>query len=223
MSQAERKIRVLVSGFEAFGGESENPTALLVESLRKGELKIPLQIEVEARVLPVEFDRGYQELAPQIEKFAPDVVLAFGQAGGRSRIEFERIAINLQDAEIPDNAGAQPKLRTIDPSGDLAYLSTLPLDAFVEALKASGIPVGISNSAGLYVCNDLFYRLQRALRDKPETLSGFIHVPYLPEQAARKIAGQEGMPAPASLPFETLKSALEIVLLEISKIPFTHR
>ncbi|RYZ70478.1 MAG: pyroglutamyl-peptidase I [Proteobacteria bacterium] len=208
-------VRVLISGFDAFGGESLNPTAALVQALKQGEVMIPAEMTVEAVVLPVGFETAFEALEQTLRVFKPQIVLAFGQAGGRSRIEFERLAVNVKDAEIPDNDGLQPRDQMIVEGGPVAYLSTLPIRTLVEALTAHEIPAGISNSAGLYVCNYLFYRLQKHFSDQPQILSGFVHVPYLPEQAVMKTA--------PSLPFEKLKEALEVVLREITKIPFRDR
>jgi pyroglutamyl-peptidase len=212
---SESKIRVLVSGFEAFGGETLNPTHALVEQVLAQKIAVPENIEIRGVVLPVTFERSFAALESQIESFDPDVVLCFGQAGGRARIEFERVALNLIDADIPDNGGSQPREIKIEERGETAHLSTLPVRAWADAVSGFGIPAAVSNSAGLYVCNYLFYRLQSYLKDRSEVRSGFIHVPFLPEQAVGKSA--------PSLAFDQLRQALEIVLNEISKIPFRDK
>jgi pyroglutamyl-peptidase len=218
----DRSPRILVSGFEAFGGAAVNPTALLIEDLRDqrsgagaagDETAAAAQaaasaaaVEVETVLLPVVFEEAFVKLEAAIDRFKPDVVLALGQAGGRDAIEVERIAVNLMDAEIADNSGRKPCDERIEADGANAYFSTLPLREIVEALTANKISARISNSAGLYVCNDLFYRLQRAAPAKGLRMSGFVHVPYLPEQTTDK----------PSMPFNEMKRALAIVLERVS-------
>jgi pyroglutamyl-peptidase len=195
-------MRILISGFAPFGGRDINPTALLVEALKRDEIPYPETFTVESLILPVTFEDSYLVLKEKIDNFNPDVVIAFGQAAGRSSIELEHLALNKIDADIMDNAGARPLDQMINPLGPPSYVSSLPLQGVEGALTHSGLPVKISNSAGTFVCNYLFYRL---MEDNQETLRlcGFIHVPLLPEQA------QEGQP---SLPFEDLKKALSVIL-----------
>lgn len=191
--------RILVSGFEAFGGAAINPTKRLIEDLRAGRVS---SIPVETVLLPVVFGEAFTALEEAIARVKPDVVLSLGQAGGRDAIELERVAINLMDAEIADNNGFQPREQPIVPGGQNALFSTLPLQTMLQDLRAHEIPARISNSAGLYVCNDLFYRLQtRGLK------SGFVHVPYLPEQTNDK----------PSMPFDTMKRALAVMLETLSR------
>jgi pyroglutamyl-peptidase len=195
-------MRVLVSGFTPFGGRSVNPTSILIGALERGEISYPGELEVEGMILPVTFEDSYVVLRKKIELYNPDVVIAFGQAAGRSSIELESIAVNLIDAEISDNKNVRPIQQKITPHGPETYLSTLPLGGIEGALKESGVPVSISSSAGTYVCNYLFYKL---MEENQETLRlcGFIHVPLLPEQA---LSGEP------SLPFEELKRALSVIL-----------
>lgn len=182
---------ILVSGFEAFGGETVNPTHRLVD-----ELKARPRPNVEAVLLPVGFANAFETLREVISRLRPTSVLALGQAGGRANVEIERVAVNVKDAEIPDNNGEQPRDELIDPRGQTAYLTTLPMREIERALRARNIPVKISNTAGLYVCNYLFYRLQQLkLRQ-----SGFIHFPYLPEQKE------------PSMPFAQMVEALDAIL-----------
>lgn len=195
-------MRILVSGFTPFGGRDVNPTALLVEALANKEIKYPDELHVETVVLPVTFENSYLVLKDKINAFNPDVVIALGQAAGRDSIELENIAINKIHAEIKDNNGQQPTELPINFSGPENYLSTLPIQGIEGALKLAEVPVKISNSAGTFVCNYLFYRL---MEDNQETLRlcGFIHVPLLPEQA------KDDEPF---LAFHDMKKAISVIL-----------
>jgi pyroglutamyl-peptidase len=126
-----------------------------------------------------------------LAELRPGLVLALGQAGGRSDLSLERVAINVDDARIADNAGAQPIDMPVLESGPAAYFSTLPIKAIVHGLRAAGLPASVSQSAGTFVCNHLFYGLQHRLAGSG-VRSGFLHIPYLPEQAARS-SGQPSM------------------------------
>ncbi len=203
-------MRILVSGFEAFGGESINPTHLLVDELRAGRIAVPAALEVKAVLLPVGFESAFDSLTKAILDFKPQIVLSLGQAGGRQSVELERVAVNIIDAEIPDNDGRQPRDEHINPTGLSAYFSTLPLRQMENALTLAQIPVRISNSAGLYVCNFLFYRLQEFCGSAASTVtaSGFVHFPYLPEQAAKNSGTH-------SMSLETMKRALQILLEQL--------
>lgn len=195
--------RVLITGFEAFGGESINPTRRLVEAVVAGEIPVPLELEVRAIALPVVFGDGFAKLSIELKAYRPDVVLAFGQAGGRSAIEFERLAINMIDGEQMDNAGVVYRECVIEPGSPMALLSTLPVRSLAELLSASDVPARVSNSAGLYVCNELFYRLQLATL-RTTTRSGFIHVPFLDEQVVDKQL--------SSMSFDVMKRGVALIL-----------
>lgn len=173
------KTKVLVSGFEPFGGAKLNPSELLVHELKKIEFS---DIELSTIVLPVEFDRAAEILLHTIKQVKPAVVIAFGQAEGRTAITPEKIAINLDDARIPDNSGDQRRNKLIDESGNDGYFSTLPIEKMVEAMKAGGYPAEISLSAGAFVCNHIFYSLQRELQGLG-IRSGFVHLPLVNEQS----------------------------------------
>jgi pyroglutamyl-peptidase len=196
-------MRVLISGFEAFGGETINPTERLVRQL--ADIECPRGVELHGVCLPVVFEASFQLLRAHIQRVDPKVVLAFGQAGGRSMIEIERVAINCIDADIPDNHGNCPRDQRISPSGESAYFTTLPAQEMIAQLERDKIPARMSNTAGTFVCNDLFYRLQEFTRFSMRH-SGFIHVPYLPEQAVTK------GPGTAAMEFDTLKRSLEAIL-----------
>jgi len=172
--------RVLVTGFEPFGGASLNPSQLLVEELAKQELP---GIDLITAILPVEFDRATEILLAKIQEFSPNVVISFGQAEGRSSITPEKIAINLDDARIADNSGDARKQKEIVAGGADGYFSTLPVEKIVSALNEAGVPANLSLSAGSFVCNHIFYRMQHALLGQG-IKSGFIHLPLVPEQSA---------------------------------------
>jgi pyroglutamyl-peptidase len=158
------------------------------------------------RELPVVRGACLEALYRHIREVDPVLVVAIGQAGGRIEITPERVAINVDDYRIPDNAGNQPTRDPVVPGGPVGYWSTLPVKAMAEALKAQGIPASVSNSAGTFVCNHLFYGLMHFLTGEGGLRrGGFIHVPYLPEQAAR-LGGQP------SMGLETLARGLEIAV-----------
>lgn len=195
-------MRVLISGFEPFGGRDLNPTALIIEALQNKEISYPAKMTVDHILLPVTFEDSFHVLNQKIKVFNPDIVISFGQAAKRSAIELETVAVNKIDADISDNDGIQPKDQLINPNGEASYLSTLPVQGMEAALKNAGLPVKLSNSAGSYVCNYLFYRLMETNQDTLR-LCGFIHVPLLPEQA------KDDEP---SLPFHEIKRAVTVIL-----------
>ena len=192
--------KILLTGFEKFHTASSNPTEAIVNQL--GAQKIPGLITA---VLPVEFGRSWQILKQLIDEHQPDVVIALGQAEGRSQITPEKIAINLDNARIPDNAGNAPLNQVIVRNGADGLFSTLPIDSYVEMLKAADIPVNISYSAGTYVCNHLFYNLQNYCLGK-SIKSGFIHVPLMESQATE-------FPGLPTLPLEKMVHAIKEILL----------
>lgn len=173
--------RVLVTGFEPFGGEKINSS---LEATRRLKYENWEGIEVEVRGLPTEFERVMPVLEEAIEQTNPDVVICTGQARGRASITPERVAVNVAEARIQDNAGEQPTGEPIVDGSPVGYWSTLPVKEIVEELHSAGIPATVSNTAGTFVCNRAFYGLMHLLAIKyPEARGGFIHVPVLPEQA----------------------------------------
>ena len=170
---------VLVTGFEPFGGDAVNPSALAAQAL---DGKVIAVHRVVGAVLPCVFGKSLLMLLRELRRLKPELVLCVGLAGGRSGISVERVAINIEDAIIPDNAGKQPLDRQVARSGPVAYWSTLPIKAVVSALREAGLEAWVSQSAGTFVCNYLFYGLMRTLAKTPTVRGGFIHVPYLPEQ-----------------------------------------
>ena len=194
---------VLVTGFEPFGREMVNPSALAAQAL---DGRLVAGRRVAGAVLPCVFGKSLAALGQEIRRTKPDLVICVGQAGGRGDISVERVAINIEDASIPDNAGNQPVDRPVARGGPAAYWSTLPIKAVVVALWKADLPAVVSQSAGTFVCNHVFYGLMRALARKRTVRGGFIHVPYLPEQARR---AADGSP---SLPLDAIVRGLEIAI-----------
>ena len=192
---------MLLTGFEPFAGETVNPSWQAVRLL-DGTLVEGHRVAVAE--LPCAFEESLPALRRALRKHEPRVVVATGLAGGREGISLERIAINVVDARIPDNAGAQPIDVPVVRTGPAAYFSTLPVKASLQALLAARIPAHVSQTAGTYVCNQVFYGLMHALRHRPATRAGFVHVPWLPDQA--RAHRQPGMP------LEQTVRALEIIV-----------
>jgi pyroglutamyl-peptidase len=195
-------MKALVTGFEPFGGDRVNPAfeALARLPARLGGL------ELATAALPVVFGRALAALEAAVGTHAPALVLAVGLAGGRSELSLERVAINIDDARIADNDGNQPIDRPVVRGGPPAYFTLLPIKAAVAALRESGLPAAVSNSAGTFVCNHVFYGLMHLAATGPRRFrGGFLHVPYLPSQAAR-VAG-----AP-SMALEQIVEGIEIIL-----------
>ena len=195
--------RVLLTGFEPFGGEPINPALEVLHEL-SGERIASHRVEPAA--LPVCFEDGPRALINAIERVNPRLVVCVGQAGGRARLSIERVALNLADARIADNAGVQPIDRALIEGAPNAYFSTLPVKALHASLNQHGVPAELSLSAGTYVCNAVFFVLQHLLATRwPGVRGGFIHIPFLPEQAAR----HPGAPA---LGLETLGKGIGIAI-----------
>lgn len=196
---------VLITGFEPFGGETVNPSWLVAESLHGQRIE---GAAVHALRLPCVFGEAIGVLRDALHRDPPALVFALGQATGRCDLSVERIAINVDDARIADNAGAQPVDRPVVAGGPAAYFATLPIKAVVAALRGQGLPASVSQSAGTFVCNHVFYGLMHLLATTPalaRTRGGFVHLPLLPEQAA----GQPGQPC---LPLATMRDGLRIAV-----------
>ncbi len=175
-------MKALVTGFDPFGGDSVNPSSLAVSKLKKryGSL------QVHTAELPTSYAKSAGVLRAAIEKIRPDIVLCVGQAGGRTELSLERVAINVQDARIRDNDGKQPIDKPVVAEGPTAHFATLPIKACVAGMRKAGLPAGVSNSAGTFVCNHIFYALMDIAAAHPIPMrGGFLHIPYVPEQAAR--------------------------------------
>ena len=173
-------MKALVTGFEPFGGETLNAS---LEAVRRLPPRIG-GLEIETATLPTSFARAHAALEAAIMRTNPDIVLCVGQAGDRAALCIERVAINVQDAEITDNDGAKPIDASVVAGGPAAYLATLPVRAAVAALRAEKLPAQLSMSAGTFVCNHVFYGLMHlaAARGHPFR-AGLLHVPRLPQQA----------------------------------------
>lgn len=173
---------VLVTGFSPFDGESENPSREIARALHGKRIAGHRIVGGE---LPTDFARSLEALDALLAKHRPALVLCVGQAGGRSEVSLERVAINLIDARIPDNTGAQPVDQPVARGAPDAYFSTLPLKAMLARLRAAGIPAALSQTAGTFVCNQVFFGLAHRLARSRRMRGGFVHVPFLPAQAAR--------------------------------------
>lgn len=192
---------VLLTGFDPFDRSALNPSWLAVQRLHGTRIA---GHRVHALQLPTEYARAPVLLRRAIRELRPAMVLCVGQAGGRAAISLERVAVNLADARIPDNAGAQPCDQLLVDDAPAAYFARLPLKAMAAALRKAGIPVELSQTAGLFVCNAIFFHLCHTLATRFRTTrGGFIHVPYLPEQVAERHA----VP---SMDLETMVRALRI-------------
>ena len=199
-------MKILLTAFTPFDGESINPALEAMKLLpdKIGQLEV-LKLEV-----PTVFGKSARLVLESIEQEKPDYVLSIGQAGGRAEITPERIAINIDDAGIPDNEGNQPVDQPIYLDGENAYFSTLPVKAMVEAIKKEGLPASLSNSAGTYVCNHLMYSVLYYIQINALPIkAGFIHVPYIPEQTVNK-------KDKASLSLAEIVRGLEAALREIN-------
>ena len=183
-------MKILITGFEPFGGESVNPAYEAVKLLpdMAGDIQI-VKMEI-----PTVFGEAGKVVETGILQHQPDAVICVGQAGRRADIGVERVAINLVEASIPDNAGNQPMDVKVQEDGDTAYFATIPVKAMVKNIKDHGIPASISYTAGTYVCNSVMYDLLYLIdRKYPSIRGGFIHVPYATEQGVGKPVGTATM------------------------------
>ncbi|REF26272.1 pyroglutamyl-peptidase I [Xenorhabdus cabanillasii] len=207
---------ILITGFEPFGSETINPSWEAIKPLQGNQIA---DVNIEIQQLSCIFDTSLEQFYAAIDNYQPEVVISVGLAGGRTNISIERVAININDARIADNAGKQPIDTPVIAGGPAAYFSSLPIKAIVNELKTAGIPAYVSQTAGTFVCNHVMYGLLHYLSHKyPTVRGGFIHVPYLPQQAAEHIK----MP---SMSLETmtiaLKTAIEIAWKNKSDIVVT--
>jgi pyroglutamyl-peptidase len=197
---------VLVTGFEPFGGDRTNPSRLIAEQLDGATIA---GYRVVAGELPTVARSCGERALELIEKWQPQVVINLGQAGGRPDIGVERVAINLRDYRIPDNANQQPQDEPVRPGGPVAYFATIPVKRIVHSLVEAGIPASVSYSAGTFCCNEVFYTVSHyAATVNPTLRNGFIHVPLLPEQAANS-----ALPRP-SMSLATMVEAVRIAVAE---------
>lgn len=195
-------MKILLTGFEPFGGEPTNPSWQAVQAVDECEA-----VELRKFCLPVSFQKAPQLAIAAIERERPDAVICVGQAGGRTAVSIERIAVNLANAKNPDNDGYRPINQPVCEDGPGELCSTLPVNRLVEAVTERGIPCRASDSAGRYVCNTLFYRL---LHRFPSLPIGFIHLPYSDAQTSNKAPGT------SSIPLQAMTDALSIILRELA-------
>lgn len=200
-------MKILLTGFDPFGGDTINPAWEAVK-LVKNQLD---DIEVVKLEVPTVFYKSIEKVVEAIEKEKPDAVLCIGQAGGRYDLTPERVAINVNDARIPDNEGKQPLDGPIFKDGDAAYFSTLPIKAMVKEIREAGVPASVSNTAGTFVCNHLMYGVLYTLDKKyPGVKGGFMHVPFVTSQIVKR-----STPAP-SLSIEHIVRGIEAALRAIA-------
>lgn len=176
-------MKILITGFDPFGGENINPALEAVKKLPDTILgQEVIKIEI-----PTVFRKSLEKIEENIQKHNPDVVISVGQAGGRFGVTPERVAINIDDARIKDNEGNQPIDIKIFEDGENAYFSNLPIKAMVKEMTDNGIPASVSNTAGTFVCNHVMYGILYLIDKKyPNIRGGFIHVPYIPSQVTTK-------------------------------------
>jgi pyroglutamyl-peptidase len=198
-------IKLLITGFQPFGGETINPS---FEAIKKLDPRV-LPCELYSLELPVVYYESSKILIEKIKDLEPDIILMVGQAGGRKAISIERIAINLDDSLIPDAKGVSPMDDPISVFGPPAYFSTLPVKHLCQSLKDKHIPAELSYTAGTYICNHIFYSVMHELdvTKKTNVKAGFIHVPYETSQVHHK-------PHLFSLELEVIKEALEVIIIE---------
>lgn len=195
-------MKILVTGFDPFGEDKINPA---IESVKKlpDEIK---GVEIIKLEIPTVYMKSLEKIDEAIKEYNPDVILSIGQAGGRPDITVERVGINVDDYRIKDNEGNQPIDTKIYDDGENAYFSNLPIKAIVENIRKNNIPASISNTAGTFVCNHVLYGVQYLLDKKyPNKKSGFIHIPFLPEQVINR-------PNTPSMSISTIVKALTLAL-----------
>ena len=203
-------MTILLTGFEPFGGESVNPSWQIAQALDGWACE---GRTVRAVRLPCAFGDALRTLDDALAAHRPELVVCLGQAGGRTEISLERVALNVDDARIPDNLGRQPIDAAVVAGGPAAYFSTLPIKAIARDLREAGVAAAVSNTAGTFVCNHVFYALMHRLATAPalaRTRGGFVHVPYTPEQVAAR-------PGVAAMALETqvegIRQALRSAML----------
>ena len=198
-------MKILVTGFDPFGGESMNPAIeavkLLPDTIAGAEI---VKLEI-----PTVFHKSAQVVREKMQEIQPDVVLNIGQAGGRTGLTPERVAINQDDARIEDNDGNQPIDAPIQEDGQPAYFSKLPIKAMVEAIHQAGLPASVSNTAGTFVCNHIMYQtLYLVDKEFPQAKAGFMHIPFMTEQVVDK-------PTMASMSLTDIAKGIEAAITAI--------
>jgi pyroglutamyl-peptidase len=207
-------LRLLLIGFEPFGGSAVNPSQEIVRAIEARREKIA-GIELHTRILPVEAKRGPAMLLAAVDEIRPQVVLCLGESGRASAITLERVFVNLADYRIADNAGVTLSNRPIAPRGPAAYCSSLPLTALHDAVASRGIPVEYSLSAGAFLCNHVAYAILHHVRRRA-VRTGFVHVPRLPEQ----VRGKKQAPR---MPLRVVVRAVEAMIIALAQRPAATR
>jgi pyroglutamyl-peptidase len=203
-------MRILVTGFDPFGGDKVNPAYEAVKLL-PGNIAGAEIVTIE---IPTVYGKSGETVEKGIKQYKPDAVLCVGQAGGRSAITVERVAINLAEARIKDNEGNQPVGQLLKEDGENAYFATIPVKAMVNNIRKHRIPANISYTAGTFVCNDVMYDLLYMINKRyPKIKGGFVHVPFAPEQVIERPDGT------ASMPVEIIAKALEYAIEAIVTEP----
>jgi len=197
-------LKVLLTGFEPFNNAKLNPSEQIVTHINSDDVD---GAQIITKVLPVGYFESARELLALVEEHQPDAVISFGQAEGRTAITVERFAVNMDDASIADNFGVKRTDQKIHEDSPTAFETTLPLKELVAAIKAEGIPAAVSLSAGTFVCNHIFYEMQRALAGK-NVMSGFVHVPLMTEQA-------EDFPGLFTMPVEQMILAAKVIVTDL--------
>lgn len=201
-------MKLLLTGFDPFGGELINPAW---EAVKRVSDQVE-DVEVVKLMVPTVFYKSIDTVAAAIEKEKPDAVLCIGQAGGRFDLTPERVAININDARIPDNEGNQPLDGPVFEDGETAYFATLPIKAMAEEIRKAGVPASVSNTAGTYVCNHLMYGVLYTLANKyPDVRGGFMHVPFITSQVINR------KPIAPSLSLEQIVTGIEAAVKAIGE------
>jgi pyroglutamyl-peptidase len=199
-------MTILVTGFEPFGGEAINPSWEAVRRLNRDTD----DARIEPLLVPATYADSIGTVTEAIDRLRPAAVVMVGQAGGRAELSIERLAVNCDDAQAPDNAGVLREDAPIVSQGPTAYLATLPVKQIVAGLRSAGFPAAVSNTAGLFVCNHVFYGvLNHIVTHNLDTQAGFVHVPFLPEQ----VVGKLGTP---SMSLETIVAGLDCIVAVVT-------
>jgi len=194
-------MKVLITGFDPFGGETINPAYEAVKAIPEIQGVDLIKVEI-----PTVFHKSKDHLKKAMDQHKPDIIICVGQAGGRSHVTLERVAINVDDARIPDNDGQQPIDQPVVEHGPAAYFTNLPIKAMAKAIQDAGLPGGISNTAGTYVCNHIMYQLMHMIKDQPGLRGGFIHVPFIESQVVHR----NGV---SSMSLASISQALQVAIL----------
>ena len=201
-------MKIVLTGFEPFGGENTNPSQQILGCLSSNNFP---GISLTTAVLPVDTQLAPRYLFKILDKVVPDAVLCLGQAGRNPYIAVERVAVNLKDFRIPDNSGQAATDELIRLHGPTAYFATLPVRDIVNAMQANGVPAQLSMSAGTYLCNQIMYEVLDYVAERGDQIpAGFIHVPMLPEQVAHR------RPTPPSMNLDTMVQGIGIALHTIA-------